>query len=240
MPTQDFSVSIIVPAYNEEDNIAQALQNVHKAIQGLTDDYEILVFSDGSQDRTGRIVQDQARLHPGIKLIEFEENQGYGYVFKEGIRLASKKYFLIFHGDNDMAWQSTRDLILNAGQSDLISSYLTDMKIRSLFRRIISQTFVMAMNCLFGMQLRYFNGPFICRCELLSSLPLRSPGLTVVAETKIRLIKKGHSYKEIPFQHIGRRGGKSTALRFKNVVTVISVVAVLWKEIYLTKDSEKK
>ena len=235
MSVADISVSIIIPAFNEEANIADALASIAKAVDGLTDDYEILVFNDGSKDRTGTIVREKCENNDKIKLIVFEKNMGYGHIVKEGIRLASKKYLSIFHGDNDMAWESTRDLIIHSQEADIITAYMKDTKKRPLSRRVISRLFVLMMNSFFGMRLRYFNGPFICPCALLRSIPLKSSGLTVVAEAKIRLIKKKYRYQEISFEHTGRVGGKSTAISGKSLMAVISAVIILWKDVYFSK-----
>ena len=59
-------------------------------------------------------------------------------------------------------------------------------------------------------------------------------GLTALAECLVRLIKSGHSYRSIPFEHAGRKSEKSKALRLKSFVAVLQLIVVLWKDIYFT------
>jgi hypothetical protein len=63
-------------------------------------------------------------------------------------------------------------------------------------------------------------------------LNIRSNGLAVVAECKVKLIKQGHSFKEIPFTHKPRQKGRSTALSIKSLKAVTSAVYWLYRDIY--------
>ena len=103
---------------------------------------------------------------------------------------------------------------------------------RSLLRRMLSRMFVWGMNVVFLLKLKYYNGAFICRRELLQSIPIKSMGLAALAECIIRLLKAGKSYKAIYFEHTGRKHEKSKALNFKSLRTVIATVLFLIKDIY--------
>jgi glycosyltransferase involved in cell wall biosynthesis len=229
------SLTVIIPAYNEQENLPQALDDMQRALEGLVDDYEIIVVDDGSKDRTPLIAQERARRDARFKCISNESNSGYGYSYQRGVTSALKDYVGVFNGDNDMHWESFRDLVKNIGQADIISQYSSNPQTRPWFRRLLSKTFTILMNALFGMNIKYFNGCLICRRDILQSLTMRSRGLTVLAECKVRLIKQGYSYLEIPFIHVPRRGGRSTALSFKSIKTVIKAVGYLYKDIYWKK-----
>jgi hypothetical protein len=101
-----------------------------------------------------------------------------------------------------------------------------------MLRNIISKTFIIIANLLFGMNLRYFNGSFICETKVLRDLDLKSKGLTIYAEAKIRLIKSGYSYTEVPFEHIGRKYGSSKAVNIKSLFETLDIIRILVADIY--------
>lgn len=97
-------MSIVIPAYNEQDAIGDTLVNVSAArreILGKTDirEVEIIVVSDGSRDATESIVRDFSEKEE-IKLVVFPENRGYGAAIKEGFRVSKGNYVGFFDADN--------------------------------------------------------------------------------------------------------------------------------------------
>jgi glycosyltransferase involved in cell wall biosynthesis len=229
------SLTVVIPAYNEQDNLNQALDNVARAVEGLVDDYEIIVIDDGSHDRTPLIAQERMRQDARITCISNDGNCGYGYSYWRGVMSARHSYVGVFTADNDMSWESFRDLVKNIGQADILSSYMSNTHEREWERRLLSRIFVILMNTAFSMKLKYFNGPFIGRRKQLQELAIRSKGLTVLAECKVRLIKKGCSYVEIPFTYIRRSSGRSTALSLKSIKAVTLAVGSLYRDVYWKK-----
>jgi glycosyltransferase involved in cell wall biosynthesis len=225
------SLTVVVPAYNEQENLGQALDDIGRALEGLIDDYEIIVVNDGSLDETAAIAQAKGEQDPRILCISNESNQGYGYSYRRGVAAATKEYVGVFNGDNDQSWDSFRDLIKNMEKADIVSLYTANTHERPWLRRFLSRGFVILMNTLFGMNLKYFNGCFISHRKLLQSLNLHSQGLTALAECKVKLIRQGHSYLEIPCIHVPRRGGRSTALSFKSIAASVEAVLLLYREI---------
>ena len=149
--------------------------------------------------------------------------------------MASKAHVGVYTADNDMSWESFRDLVKNIGQADIISSYMSNTHQRQWLRRVFSKIFVVLMNAVFGMRVKYFNGCFIGRRDILQALTIRSNGLTVLAECKVKLIKQGFSCLEIPFIHIPRRAGRSSALRLKSIKATIEAVWFLYWDVYWRK-----
>ncbi len=231
-PRNDNSVSIIVPAFNEEGNIEGAIDSVVSAVEGQIADYEVIVIDDGSRDQTAALVKKRALKNPRIKIFSNDGNQGYGFSFKRGVSLAGKAYVTVFPGDNDMASCSLRDLIIARAKAEVIITYSVTSHRRSWFRRILSKTFVVIMNSLFGMKLKYFNGAFICETKVLRSVSIKSNSLAVLAESIVRLIKAGHSYHAIAFEHTGRMNDKSKAITIKSLAAVSKTIRILVQDIY--------
>jgi len=90
-------VSIVVPAYNEEQIIGKTITGLIKIMKESGYEYEIVVVNDGSRDQTGEKIK--VLNQKGIKYIEHAQNKGYGAALKSGISAA--KYDLIAITDAD-------------------------------------------------------------------------------------------------------------------------------------------
>lgn len=209
-------ISIIIPAHNEEKNITDAVESVEKALKPVKN-WEIIIVNDGSTDSTKEIIEQLKSKNPGIKAIHFKSNSGIGMVWRKGIEKASKTYTGGFPGDNDMASRSLLKLVGERKEADIIISYMSNPEVRSLRRRIISRTYVLLMNLLCNLNLRYYNGYFIARTKLLKKLKLESAGFSIFAEIIAKMIKNGATYKEIPFTHTGRRFGSTSSVTLKSI-----------------------
>jgi len=228
------SVTIVVPAFREEHNIEAAIDNAARVARNVTQDYEIIVVDDGSPDKTGDFARLKAESDSHIRVAVNATNEGFGFSFARGVKMASKEFVTVFPGDNDMSAESLKDLLEARHSADLVISYMQKTNKRSLFRRLVSKAFVVLMNLLFGLKLKYYNGAFICKTALLKTIPIKSTGLAALAECIIRLLKQGVAWRAIYFEHAGRRHEQSKAFNKKSICAVLKTIWVLWRDIYLT------
>jgi len=226
------SITVIIPAFREENNIEAAIDNVVRVVQSVTNDYEIIVVDDGSPDKTGDFARLKAQNNPNIRVAVNVTNQGYGYSFARGVKMASKEFVTVFPGDNDMSALTLKDLIEARASAYLVISYMQKNNKRSIIRRIVSKTFVIVMNFIFGLNLKYYNGAFICRTSLLRSVPIKSTGLAALAECIVRLLKQGVTWCPIYFEHVGRSHEKSKAFSLKSINSVLKTIWILWLDMY--------
>ena len=96
---ETIQLSIIIPCYNEEDNIAECLARVPT----MPWRYEILVVDDGSKDKTVQVARKKAKQlkDKAIRVISYQPNQGKGHAIQEGIKAAQGEFSIIL--DADMA-----------------------------------------------------------------------------------------------------------------------------------------
>lgn len=85
--TKDFLLSIVIPVYNEEQNIKPLLQNLIPVIKSYH--YEIVLVDDGSSDKTVDIIKKEAEKTPNIKLLVFQRNFGHQMALTAGYEHAS-------------------------------------------------------------------------------------------------------------------------------------------------------
>lgn len=91
------SVSIVVPAYNEEKRILPFLEELTKFCKKNLKNYEIIVVDDGSTDDTAGVVKPY--LNKNVKLISYKQNMGKGYAVREGFFAAKGKYLIFIDAD---------------------------------------------------------------------------------------------------------------------------------------------
>jgi dolichol-phosphate mannosyltransferase len=77
-------VSVVLPAYNEAEDLPPLLERLNRALRTLDHPYRIIVVDDGSQDQTGAIARSAAQAMP-VELIEHPSNRGLGAALRSGL-----------------------------------------------------------------------------------------------------------------------------------------------------------
>ena len=93
-------LSVIIPAYNEEKRISKTLLAIDQYLQKQPFEYEILVVSDGSTDKTAEIVADFERSIKNLKLVDNKDNHGKGWVVRQGMLTSLGQIRLFMDADN--------------------------------------------------------------------------------------------------------------------------------------------
>ncbi len=91
-------LSCVVPAFNEHDNLAVLLPKLKTALQGLTDQWEVIVVDDGSDDNTAELLSMYAR-EPGIRYLELSRNFGKEAALTAGIEAAQGDVIVLMDAD---------------------------------------------------------------------------------------------------------------------------------------------
>lgn len=233
--TQKKSLTFIVPAYNEEKNLASAIKSIYRITrQTHINDFEIIIFDDHSSDKTAEISDQLAKKHTRVKAIHNKINKGLGYNYKKGVNLAQKNYIMLFPGDNEVTGKSYDTAITAIGKADLIVPYHANMKNRPLMRQILSRAYTLIINLLFFNRLKYYNGPTIHQSKIIKSYPIKTSSFAFQAELLVKILKDGYSYYETPML-IQDTGRPSTAFKPKRVFSLLVAIARLVWEIHVEK-----
>ena len=92
-------LSVIYPAYNEQDNIEPTIERSLSALRPRFPTFEIVIVNDGSKDATGHLADALAVKHPEVRVVHHETNQGGGQAIVTGIEQA--RGALILHNGMD-------------------------------------------------------------------------------------------------------------------------------------------
>ena len=117
------TISVIIPALNEERSLESSVYTIYEAIKISFDDYEIIIFDDGSTDKTGEIADNLAKIIDKVRVIHHERPLCLGGVFKYGIRLSKMDYLIRINGKNDINKENLLRIFSLCGQADLIIPY---------------------------------------------------------------------------------------------------------------------
>lgn len=209
------SLSIFFPAYNEADNIREAVERTVAVAQGspYVREFEIIVVNDGSKDSTGEVVLQLAKEHPEVRLINHPKNMGYGAALKTGIREAKLDY--IFFTDADLQFDivELQNLLVHLDKYPVVIGYRAPR--RDPFMRLLNARVWNLLNrTLFGLKVRDIDCAFkIFKSDLVQPLRLRSGGAMISAETLIRLSRRKVPIKEVPVSHLPRVAGSPTGAK---------------------------
>lgn len=228
------TISFLVLALNESENIEQTFLELRSAIEAVPDRvqaYEIILVDDGSTDQTGVIMDRLSDENDHVETIHNPCNLGVGGAFRKAAREASMHYVMWIPGENSITATGLTNILRHLGDADVILPYLTTPSIRGPFREQLSSSYTSIMNVISGQQLRYYNGCVVYSKSLLFSALPRSNSLAFQAEIVIKLIKRGHSYLEVGMETRRRIGGKPKALRRpKHVLQVVWTIVRLFIE----------
>lgn len=99
--SKNISLSIVIPAFNEEERILPTLHSLKNYFEETPYEHEIIVVDDGSRDNTREIVSDFSKACPeaNITMVGYRENAGKGYAVRYGMLFARGDYFLFLDAD---------------------------------------------------------------------------------------------------------------------------------------------
>lgn len=227
------SLSVIVSALNEEKNIKSAVDAIFAVLceEGVSD-FEILVFNDGSTDRTEQIAKEVSGQDERVKVLHHDQPQGLASIAREATNVSAKENVTWFPGDHSVMADSMRLLFRSMGKADIVAAYVENAHSRSFLRRHLSEAFTFIINSCFGLHLKYFNGASIFSVKMLKEIEIKSDGYGFFAEIFVRALKLGYSYVEVPFAHRPDPETKSKAVSFCNFLYVLKTLIVLLVDVY--------
>lgn len=98
--TQDIFLSVVIPAYNEEQRLPHTLKATLHYLKKQNYTWEIAVVNDGSKDKTVDVVREFQVNEPNVKLLQYGGNRGKGYAVRYGMTHTTGTYRLFMDADN--------------------------------------------------------------------------------------------------------------------------------------------
>lgn len=211
-------VSITMPAYNEEDNIEKTVRECMDTLRKEQISGEVIVTNDGSLDGTLAILQKLEEEFDNLRLIDLEQNVGYGGALKKAIDLSEGRYVVTTDSDGQFDIADLPRLLKKIQEGyDCVTGYRARKK-DTLPRVIANWGYNLLVKMLCGISytdsqcaLKLFVG------DVIRSFSLEARGFTFPTEVLIKLKYYGYNTEEISVSHRHREGGESKVAFFKTV-----------------------
>ena len=109
------SISVIIPSYNEEENIKELYERIIKVLDEINiNDYEIIFIENGSSDKSLDLLKNINSLNNKVKIVSFSRNFGYQNAILAGLEYCKKDHACILDGDLQDPPEIIKDLVLKA------------------------------------------------------------------------------------------------------------------------------
>jgi glycosyltransferase involved in cell wall biosynthesis len=216
-------LSIFVSCYNEEPYIVATLETIRAALEELGGvRYEIIVIDDCSYDCSADLVEDYIRMHSAERILlrRNKVNRGWAQNYYDAAFIGKGKYYRTMCGDNAEPKDTVVAVLRELGKADMLIPYYAMSEGRSLYRRFLSAAFVMLVNVITGNRLRYYNGLAVHLRYNVMRWHSHTRGFGFQADLISMLIDQGFTYQEVPVRTVERKGALSTAISFKNILSV--------------------
>ena len=219
-----------MPAFNEVDNVEQAVSAARTALESCTKEFEIIVVNDGSSDGTGPALDKLAKQETSLRVLHHQQNKGYGASLRNAFSAAT--HDLIFFTDCDLQFdiREIELLLPYISQFDLVTGYRARRKDHHV-RKIASTGYNFIIRTLFGVRVRDVNCAFkLFRRELIEQLELESDDFFIDAELLCKSAAAGFTVREVGVSHYPRLRGQPT-IRADNVMDTLREIFRIRKNI---------
>jgi glycosyltransferase involved in cell wall biosynthesis len=230
------SISLVLPAYNEAENIEPMVVEAVPALEANADDYEILVVDDGSADGTAAVTRRVMETNEHVRLIEHEVNQGFGAAVFSGFVHADKEWIFYTDADRQFILSELERFVPFMDEADLIAGYRAPR--RDPFLRVFyGKGWSALCTLLFGYTVRDVDCGFkLFRREIIQDLAsqISSRGATFSIEWLARAKRAGYRFVELPVTHRPRVAGSQTGANVDVILRafreLMRVRLQLWRE----------
>ena len=212
------SLSVILPAHNEAENIKATVQSCVSYLKSNVSDYEVIVVNDGSSDDTKKIVEELASINSKVILVNHEINKGYGSALRSGFDEAKRDFIFFMDSDGQFDIQDLDRLLPLVAMDNVIIGYRED-RADSFVRLLNAWMYGMYIYLMFGLNVKDMDCAFkIFPTKAYQNIkPIKSGGALFTAEFLIKLKRSGFSFKEVPVRHFPRQFGTQSGANF-NVI----------------------
>lgn len=204
------SISVVLPAYNEEQAIGATIGAVVATLGAWGAEYEVIVVDDGSADHTGALVAAYATCDTHVRLVSHASNRGYGAALASGFAAATKDLTLFMDADGQFDIHDLARLLIFVDAFDAVLGYRVhrqDSWLRSLnawgwkaLVRLRLRVNVRDLDCAFK----------LFRSEFLHAFPPITESALINAELVATLNRVGATYCQVGVRHLPRQGGRAT------------------------------
>lgn len=227
-------VSVIIPVYNEEENIGPLIASLLPALRRLGQKFEIILVNDGSRDRSLEALIREARANPEMRIIDFRRNCGQTAAIMAGIDHAAGKVIVTIDADlqNDPADIPNLLVKLDEGY-DVVSGWRRERKDAALRRNMLSRMANWLISSISGVKLHDYG----CTLKAYRADVLKGVRLYGEMHRFIPIYASwmGAKVVELPVRHHRRTAGVSKYGMSRIVKVILDLIVVTFLHRYFAK-----
>ena len=224
-PSRHPTLSLIVPLFNEDENLPVLIESVLAVLSEDPDFLELVLIDDGSRDQTKAKALEFSACDPRIRLVGHDRNRGLGAAIRTGLREAGGDLILYTDADLPFDFRLIPELIALSTGENVVIGYRTNRG-DGLRRWLQSRVYNLLCRFLLGLHLHDVN--FACKLlprRAVLNARLSADGSFIDAELLFECLREGLSLTEFPMAYFPRTRGESTLSR-------PGVVIVILKELF--------
>ncbi|HEV7236856.1 MAG TPA: glycosyltransferase family 2 protein [Ktedonobacteraceae bacterium] len=212
------SLSLVLPAYNEEQMIAQTISTVLTVVPTWTQDFEVIVVNDGSTDATATLLEELRERDQHVRLVTHTVNQGYGAALVSGFAAATKEYTFFMDADGQFDIRDLQAFFPYIDSYDAVIGYRIDRQ-DSWMRKLNAWGWKLLIGWVFGIHVRDVDCAFkLLHTDFLHQHPLETRGAMINAELLYTLRQAGRTCKELGVHHLPRQAGSATGANLRVIL----------------------
>lgn len=226
------SLSVFLPAYNEEDSIASTVEGVVEVLNSLKIDWEVLLINDGSKDKTADVAKILEKKYPNVRLVNHELNKGYGRALKTGFSEAKYPWVAFVDSDGQFDFAEIKKMIEKTDEADVILGYRLN-RADPFRRRIFTWGWKMLAMVLLGLNVRDYSCGFkLIKKKVIEDIsPIESEEKVTQIEMLIKAKKSGYKFAEVGVHHYSRKAGVATGANIAVVKKSFADMLGLWRKL---------
>ena len=230
------NLSIVFPAFNDGGTIPSMVLTAQIAARTITDDYEIIVVNDGSQDHTALVLAELEKHIPCLRVIHHPKNKGYGAALRTGFSAATKEW--IFYTDGDAQYNPLEmSLLVEALREgvDVVNGYKISRN-DPFIRILLGMIYNIGVKFVFGLRLKDVDCDYrLIRRKILENIKLESNSGSICVEMIKKIQDIGGKYAEVPVSHYHRQYGTSQFFNWRRLLHTVRQLLILWWRLVLKK-----
>lgn len=223
------SISIVIPAYNEEVTVESVAKEVIGELKKLKLDYELVLVDDGSTDQTGKIIDRLARRNRYIRTFHHKKNRGFTGVMKTGFASAKKHLIFLAPADGQFNFRQLPRFVEAIRGYDVALGYRVKNE-EDFIRKINSRLFHFLCQFLFDIRLREISTVSLWRRSVIESINIESSNRSAMFLPEVihKALKKRYKFTEVPIHWRLRQGGEPKGAGPKTIFITLVEMIKLW------------
>lgn len=217
------TLSVVLPCYNEEENVERTVRDVAAWFDTAKITGEIIAVNDGSKDGTRSMLERLTKTEPRLVVVNHEVNQGYGAAIRSGCDIAAKEYIAFMDSDQQFHASDIGKLLPLLKKAP----FVTGIRIKRadpFIRRLNSKMYGLLTRLVLGIKPTDLN----CGMKVFAKAlwphirPAHATGALFNAEVFYALKQQNLPYREVPVPHYPREKGQPTGAKLSVILRMFS------------------